>query len=60
MHPGQSLTLAGWEHAGLGRGCGLRWLLGAREQLQCLSMMDFTELASAASDPLCHSLTGCG
>jgi hypothetical protein len=32
-------------------GAGLRWLPGAGGQLQCLSMTDFTELASAPSDP---------
>ena len=32
-------------------GAGLRRLLGAAEQSQCLSMMDFTELVSAPSDP---------
>jgi hypothetical protein len=32
-------------------GAWLRWLLEAGEQSQCLSMMDFTELAAAPSDP---------
>ena len=42
----------GWENTPVWRGgAGLRRLLGAAEQSQCLSMMDFTELASAPSDP---------
>jgi integrase/recombinase XerD len=39
-------------HVGLAPpGAGLHWLFGAGAQSQCLSMTDFTELASAPSDP---------
>jgi len=47
------MTLTGWRTRRSGAaGAGLRWLLGAGERSQPLSMMDFTELASAPSPPL--------